>query len=152
MATIRQLLDRKPTHATGERCEVPREWIQCEHCRRLLKKGHQATRYTPNKVYRCDECAERAPALRTYDDAKPGECSNCFHHARELPVTLTINGTEIDVCSTCARGGRPDRRRDHQTSGEADPVLTNQGDQTMKNTKAADTILEQLGRKVRSNE
>ena len=104
MATIRQLLDETPKYATAERREVPRGWIQCAHCRRLLKTGHQATYYRPNKVYRCDECAERAPAVQTYDDAKAGECSNCFQPVRELAVTLTINGAEIDVCGMCARG------------------------------------------------
>ena len=100
MATIRQLVNGTPTHATGARCEVPREWIRCQHCRRLLKKGAAATYYTPNRVYRCEECAERAPALRTYDDAKPGECPNCSQPA-DLVVTVTVQGTELDVCETC---------------------------------------------------
>ena len=105
MATIRQLLDETPKYATAERREVPRGWILCAHCGRLLKTGHQATYYRPNKVYRCEECAERAPAVQTYDDAKPGTCSNCFQPLREHPVvTLTINGTDTDVCGGCAYG------------------------------------------------
>ena len=104
MATIRQLLDETPKYATSERRQVPRGWIRCAHCRRLLKTGHQATYYRPNKVYHCDECAERAPAVQTYEEAKAGTCSNCFQPLREYHVvTLTINGTEIDVCGMCAR-------------------------------------------------
>ena len=56
--------------------------------------------YTPNKVYRCDDCERTAPAVRTYADAKPGECPNCFQPA-DLEVTITANGTDIDVCVTC---------------------------------------------------
>ena len=100
MPTIRQLAAGTPNYATGELRTVPREWIQCEHCRRLLKKGSQEMYYTPNKVFRCAECAERVPALRTYDDAKPGHCPNCFQPA-ELAVTVTVNGTDLDVCVIC---------------------------------------------------
>ena len=104
MATIRQLLHGTPKYATAERREVPRGWILCSHCGRLLKTGHQATYYTPNKVYRCDDCARRAPAVQTYDDAGPGECQNCFQRVPDLPVTVTVNGQDIDVCAGCARG------------------------------------------------
>ena len=82
MPTIRQIFNETPKYATGERRTVPREWIQCDACRRLLKKGHQAMYYTPNKVYRCDDCVRTAPAVRTYDDPKPGQCPNCFQYAR----------------------------------------------------------------------
>ena len=104
MATIRQLVNRTPTHATGELREVPRKWIQCSTCRRLLKWGHQAMHYKPNRVWRCAECVRREPDVRTYEDADPGMCSNCFQPTRELYVTLTINGRDIDVCELCARG------------------------------------------------
>ena len=102
MPTIRQLLAGTPKYATGERREVPREWIQCSYCRRLLKKGHKAMYYTPNKVFRCDDCERTAaPAVLVYQDAEPGECPNCFQPARELSVTVTVNGTDLDVCVTC---------------------------------------------------
>ena len=102
MPTIRQLLAGTPKYATGERREVPREWIRCSHCRRLLKKGHQAMYYTPNQVYRCDDCERTgAPAVQVYEDSEPGECPNCFQRARELSVTITVNGTDLDVCVTC---------------------------------------------------
>ena len=101
MPTIRQLLAGTPKYATGERREVPREWIQCSHCRRLLKKGSQEMYYTPNQVYRCDDCERTsAPAVWVYRDAEPGQCPNCFQ-ARELSVTVTVNGTDLDVCATC---------------------------------------------------
>ena len=40
-----------------------------------------------------------------YDDAKPGECSNCFQHARahtsmSVPLTVSVTGN----AATCARG------------------------------------------------
>ena len=57
--------------------------------------------YTPNKVFRCADCARQAPPMRTTQDAKPGQCPNCFQNARELPITATVNGQEIDVCWTC---------------------------------------------------
>ena len=101
MPTIRQLLYGTPKYATGERRQVPREWIRCSHCRRLLKKGSQAMFYTPNKVYRCDDCERRAPAVLVYRDAEPGQCPNCFQPARSFPVTVTVNGTDLDVCVTC---------------------------------------------------
>ena len=65
-----------------------------------MKKGRQAMYYTPNRVFRCDDCERTAPAVRTYDDAKPGHCPNCFQPA-ELTVTVTVAGTDLDVCETC---------------------------------------------------
>lgn len=103
MATIRQLLAGTLKYATGERREVPREWIQCSHCRRLLRKGTKAMHYTPNQAFRCDDCARTAPAVQVYEDAKPGECPNCFQPVRELSVTVTVNGTDLDVCVTCGK-------------------------------------------------
>ena len=58
-------------YATGEPRTVTRPWTQYATCRHLLKQGRLEMFYTPNKVFRCADCARQAPHMRTAQDVKP---------------------------------------------------------------------------------